>query len=76
MTRQNVKSSVIKSIGYNAPSKLLEVEFMKGNVYQYSKVEAEVPSKWMEAESKGRFFLEFVRNSYQYRLIIRRWWKK
>lgn len=75
MIRQKIdKSSVIKSVGYNTPSKILEIEFIKGNIYQYSKVEADIPSRLMEAESKGRFFLEFIRNSYQYRLTLRRWW--
>lgn len=35
MRRQAVESTTVRSIGYNARHKVLEIEFRSGTVYQY-----------------------------------------
>jgi hypothetical protein len=55
------KSSNVKSVGYDATSKVLEVEFHTGAVYRYSGVPAKVHRALMEAESIGAAFHKLVR---------------
>ena len=56
MERMKVVSSNIKSVGYDAAQRVLEVEFFSGKVYRYSQVAPEVHEEMMQAESIGRFF--------------------
>ena len=55
MNRAFVKSSNIKSIGYDAESETLEVEFSGERVYQYFGVPQQLHSDLMRAKSHGGF---------------------
>ena len=61
MERQPVKSTNVKSVGYDAYEKVLEVEFRSGGVYQYAGVQPEMYADLLEAESIGRFVSHVVR---------------
>ena len=61
MERQPVKSSNVKSVGYDAEEKVLEVEFKSGGVYQYAGVQPEMYADLLKAESVGRFVSQVVR---------------
>ena len=50
MERGSVKSSMIKSLGYDASSFLLEVEFTNGRVYQYLDVPSDVYSSVVDSD--------------------------
>jgi hypothetical protein len=62
-----VDSEAIHSIGYRYP--VLEVEFEKGSVYQYSGVPKSLYRKMVSAESKGHFFMTHVRDQFPFRRI-------
>tara|TARA_Y100000296_G_C5036876_1_gene187747 strand:- start:350 stop:538 length:189 start_codon:yes stop_codon:yes gene_type:complete len=47
---------MIKSIGYDGNSETLEVEFSRGDVYQYYEVPENFHSDVMSSESIGREF--------------------
>ncbi|MEH2143236.1 KTSC domain-containing protein [Nostoc sp.] len=49
MQRTSVSSSNIASIGYDAKQQILEVEFLKGSVYQYSAVSESLYTGFMSA---------------------------
>lgn len=66
MKHKNVKSSNIKSIGYDKDSRTLEVRFLKGAVYQYLDVPPEEHRALMEAGSSGRFLSERIKGRYRY----------
>lgn len=66
-----VESSMIKSIGYNAETLELFVEFNKGSVYCYSEVLPQVHKNLMEADSIGKYLRENIFDSYQYRRVSR-----
>ncbi len=53
VTRQPVKSSNVKSIGYDPFCALLEVEFLSGGVYQYFPVATAEYAHLMTADSIG-----------------------
>lgn len=64
MERTPVRSSNIQSIGYDDDSRVLEVEFNSGGIYQYSHVNKEVYLRLMKVSSKGTFFAENIKDNY------------
>lgn len=65
MLRTKVRSSNIKSIGYDSDEKLLEVEFHSGRIYQYSDVPGMAVEKLRLAHSVGRYFNEVIRKGFK-----------
>jgi len=62
MNRYSVKSSNIRSIGYDPENEVLEVEFHYGNaVYQYFNVSESKYKALMKAMSKGIYFNTFIK---------------
>lgn len=61
MTREYVSSSNIASIGYDATSETLEVEFNNGSVYQYYNVPENLYQGLMSADSKGKYFDAYIK---------------
>ena len=64
MKRIPVESSQIKSIGYDAATETLEVEFKGGEVWQYYHFPE---SMWLEFEaspSKGKYFGQQIRGRF------------
>ena len=66
MRRKPVDSTTMRSVGYDAKSRILEIEFDSGTVYQYIGVPARVYQQLLAAESKGRYFNGEIRDSYPY----------
>lgn len=65
MLREVVDSSSLRSIGYDARTQTLEVEFASGAVYRYAPVPGGVWTALRRAESKGRYFQDFVRDHFE-----------
>ena len=65
MLRVVVDSSSLRSIGYDAATSTLEVEFRNGSVYQYAHVPSELWARFRHAESVGKFFQEHVRDQFE-----------
>ncbi len=66
MLLETVESDVIHAIGYDADIQLLEIIFNDGRIYQYRGVPAAVFDGLKQAESKGRYFQENIRDEFQY----------
>ena len=66
MQRVEVASTSLASIGYDAQSRTLEVEFQSGAVYHYRGVPYAVAKSLATAQSVGGYFARFVRNAYAY----------
>lgn len=66
MRRQAVESTTVRSIGYNARSQVLEVEFQSGTVYQYFDVPEAVHEEFRGADSKGKYFNLEIRDEYSF----------
>mgnify|MGYP000415686133 CR=1 FL=1 len=65
MQRRYIESTMIDSIGYDASSSTLEIEFKSGAVWQYYDFPE---STWYEfdgAESQGRFFHAYIKGHYR-----------
>jgi KTSC domain len=66
MDRVGVNSSTIQSVGYDAATNTLEIEFTNGNIYQYFDVPQGIYEGLVGAGSVGSFFSQNVRGVYRY----------
>jgi len=66
MDRQSVSSSNIASIGYDADSETLEIEFLNGGVYQYFDVPEREYESLMAAGSHGSYLARSIKGTYRY----------
>ena len=69
MLRTLVTSSSLQSIGYDAGSLVLEVEFVGGAVYQYFLVPRREYTGLMDADSHGRYFNANIRDRYPFKKL-------
>ena len=69
MDRKYVSSSNLRSVGYDAENRILEVEFLDLSVYQYYAVSAAVHHGLMYSASKGQYFDAFIKNIYRWRRV-------
>ncbi len=69
MYRRPVDSSLIRSVGYDIASSVMEVEFDAGSVYEYFDVPLSIYSELMSAGSKGSYFNEYVKDLYPYEQV-------
>lgn len=64
MIRQHVISSDLAAVGYDADTRVLEIEFLDGSVYQYSPVPMSTHQGLMGALSHGRYFHAHIRGRF------------
>jgi hypothetical protein len=67
MERQDVESTVIGTVGY---SRVLEIQFASGRVYQYYDVPQDIYEGMLDAESKGKYFNANIRGKFRYQEIV------
>jgi KTSC domain len=71
MKRVPVESSSVKSVGYNEDKNILEIEFVKGTVYQYFDVPALLHSQLLKAESHGTFLdTRIKKGGFRYERVV------
>jgi hypothetical protein len=68
--RLSVKSRILRSVGYNDSTKVLEIEFHTGLVYQYSGVPPKVYADLMHSGEIGKYFSEKVRPKFQTKQVV------
>jgi hypothetical protein len=61
MERTPVESAVLKSVGYDATHRTLDVELRSGAVYRYFDVPPDVHHRLLAAESRGRAYDQEVK---------------
>ena len=66
MERQEVESSVIGAVGH---SRVLEIQFESGRIYQYLDVPEAIYDAMLSAESKGKYFNANIRGKFAYQEI-------
>lgn len=70
MERQHVRSSNLKSVGYDPIDSILEVEFHSGGIYHYFRVPLEIYNALINAPSKGKFLdRNVIKRRFAYRQI-------
>lgn len=63
MERTPVDSSNLASVGYEAETSTLEIEFRKSGIYQYFGVQSSVFEGLMAAGSKGQYFDQYIKKA-------------
>jgi len=68
---KEVESSNMKKLGYDEKERIFQVEFNKGEIYQYYNVPNFLYEKIKsnEVKSKGKFFIKNIRDNFKYKKI-------
>jgi len=66
MTWLPVESKMFTSAAHDADRQILYLRFQSGDVYRYFEFEAAQFQSFLNAESRGRFFLAHIRNRCRY----------
>ena len=69
MDRTAVKSTVIASVGYDAESNTMDVEFRTGRLYRFFMITASVHAALMNSDSIGRYFNAEIRDQFPCREV-------
>ncbi len=69
MERKQVNASNIRSVGYDARARLLEIEFSSGSIVQYQDVSPEVHRAFLAAPSMTSYFHDRIDETYTARRI-------
>jgi hypothetical protein len=64
MERKRVNSSKLKSVGYDEPSRTLEIEMSTGQIFQYVGVYPEVYRRLMAAPNPTAFYDDKIAEEY------------
>lgn len=62
-------STVIQHFSYNYSERILTVNFLSDNVYQYFAVPEEHYKAMLAARSKGKYFNKHIKNHFSYKHI-------
>lgn len=64
MRLDTVESTMLHAVGYDPEVRVLEVIFNTGGIYFYRDVPPDVYEGLMQADSKGQYFQEVIRDRY------------
>ena len=70
MKRVSVESEAMLSVGYDPARRVLEIEFVDLDIYDYFDVPASAHRALMRAESHGRHFAECIRDRYPFERVV------
>lgn len=60
------QSSTVKQTVWNSDKKTLRVEYVSGNVYEYSNVDQSAYDNFNSSPSKGKAINDYIRDTYPY----------
>jgi hypothetical protein len=69
MRRVPVRSTTLRSVGYDPATRTLEAEFRTGRLYAYRDVPAELWLSLLASRSKGKFFNLLIRDRFRFESI-------
>lgn len=67
--REPVQSSVLASVGFDAPQQVLEIEFCSGRIYRYRGVSAELHAWLMRSPQKGALFNRLIDGKFEFERV-------
>ncbi|MCX6683509.1 MAG: KTSC domain-containing protein [Methanoregula sp.] len=70
MERQPVKSRILRSVGYDDNTKILEIEFHSGLVYEYGGVPPKVYKDLMSSDAIAKYFTDKVRTQFRTKQVV------
>jgi hypothetical protein len=66
-----IESKLLAAAAYVAPHRILYLRFHSGEVYRYFTFPTDQYLEFLEAKSKGRYFLGHIRNRFPYQKLPR-----
>ena len=69
MQTVSLNSTTLKTAAYRNYSQVLELEFCSGALYHYLGVCQSIYEQLLEAESKGRYYNQHIRNRFTFTKI-------
>jgi hypothetical protein len=69
---QRVQSSTVRSVRYDHDARALDITFMSGKAYRYLDVPLEVYIDFIDAESKGEFFNDNIKDTFVHSAVASR----
>jgi hypothetical protein len=64
--RTRISSEAIASVGYDVPARILEVEFISGEVYRYFDVAQGEVDGLFRADSRGAYLNDRIKPRHRY----------
>ena len=64
MNRKPLKSSKLRTAGYDEGLRVMEIEFVNGDVYEYKSVSPELYRQLMSSPSPNSFFEDKIEESF------------
>lgn len=64
MDRKRLSASNIRSAGFDARNRVLEIEFSDGSIIQYSGVSDEVHRRFVNSPSPGSYYRDAIEESF------------
>jgi hypothetical protein len=64
MNRKPLKSSKIRSAGHDQRSRVMEIEFVNGDIFEYTSVSPEIYRQLMASPSPNSFFEDKIEESF------------
>ncbi len=71
MDWQTIDSKMFTAAAYDAERRILYLRFNSGDVYRYFEFPEEHYRAFLNAESRGRYFLNHVRHYFRYERLAR-----
>lgn len=65
LQRQPVRSRILRSVGYDEVTKILELEFQTGVIYHYLRVPHKIYQNLVKSDEAGKYFTEKIRPQFQ-----------
>lgn len=69
---QPLESKLLAAAAYSAPRRILYLRFQSGEIYRYFTFPAELYQEFLDADSRGRYFLSYIRNHFPYERLTGR----
>lgn len=70
MERQPVKSRILRSVGYDSTTKILEIEFQNDLVYRFLNVPPKIHTDLLRSAEAGKYFSEKIRSKFQSKPVV------
>jgi hypothetical protein len=61
-----ISSSNLAAAGYDAETRVLDIQFQNGNTYSYDDVPSDVAEGLFTAASAGAYFFNNIKNRYRF----------
>jgi hypothetical protein len=70
LERLPVKSRILRSVGYDDSTKILEIEFQNSLIYQFLDVPPKVYADLMHSGEIGKYFTDKVRTRFRTKQVV------